>query len=160
MSCGPVLHFCQVPSKYSKGYSRYRADKKFYAYADANANRIFACGGGGGGHNLLNLSWIERTRNLFQIKQRVITPKIRMAELSILYATCRLALSYISTKSHQNIPKGIQVTEQTRSFTLVPMLTPTRSLVVVVVGHNLLNLSWIIKSIFKEYGAFKRRAGF
>ena len=25
---GPVLHFCQVPSKYSKGYSSYRADKK------------------------------------------------------------------------------------------------------------------------------------
>ena len=83
-----------------------------------------------------------------------------MAELSILYVTCHLALSYISTKSHQNIPKGIQVTERTRSFTLVPMPTPTRSLVVVVVGHNLFNLSWIIKSIFKEYGAFKRRAGF
>ena len=27
-SSGPVLHFCQVPSKYSKGYSSYRADKK------------------------------------------------------------------------------------------------------------------------------------
>ena len=24
----PVLHFCQVPSKYSKGYSSYRADEK------------------------------------------------------------------------------------------------------------------------------------
>ena len=28
MSFGPVLHFCQVPSKYSEGYSSYRADKK------------------------------------------------------------------------------------------------------------------------------------
>ena len=28
MSSGPVLHFCQVPSKYSKGYSSYRTDKK------------------------------------------------------------------------------------------------------------------------------------
>ena len=27
-SSGPVLHFCQVPSKYSKGYSSYRADEK------------------------------------------------------------------------------------------------------------------------------------
>ena len=27
-SSGPVLHFCQVPSKYSKGYSSYSADKK------------------------------------------------------------------------------------------------------------------------------------
>ena len=28
MSSAPDLHFCQVPSKYSKGYSSYRADKK------------------------------------------------------------------------------------------------------------------------------------
>ena len=27
-SSGPVLHFCQVPSKYSEGYSSYRADTK------------------------------------------------------------------------------------------------------------------------------------
>ena len=27
-SSGPVLHICQVPSKYSKGYSSYRADEK------------------------------------------------------------------------------------------------------------------------------------
>ena len=43
-------------------------------------------------------------------------------ELSFLYATHRLLLFYISTKCHQNIPKSIQVTEQTRSF------TPMRSL--------------------------------
>ena len=67
----------------------------------------------------------ERTRNLFQIKQRVITPKVRKAELSFLYATSRLVLFYISTKYHQNIPNGIQVTEWTRSFT--PMLTPMGS---------------------------------
>ena len=35
-SC-PDLHFYQVSSKYSKGYSSYRADKKFYA--DANGIR-------------------------------------------------------------------------------------------------------------------------
>ena len=28
MSSGPILHFCQVPSKYSKGCSSYRADEK------------------------------------------------------------------------------------------------------------------------------------
>ena len=28
MSSGPILHFCQVPSKYSQGYSSYRADPK------------------------------------------------------------------------------------------------------------------------------------
>ena len=62
-SSGPDLHFYQVSSKYSKGYSSYRADKKFYA--DADAKRIspknnmspHPCGlcvcvygGGGGGH--------------------------------------------------------------------------------------------------------------
>ena len=34
MSSGPFLHFYQVSSKYSKGYSCYRADKKFHADAD------------------------------------------------------------------------------------------------------------------------------
>ena len=47
--------------------------------------------------------WVTgRTRNLFQIKQRVVTPKVRMPELSILYVTCQLVLIYISTKYHQN----------------------------------------------------------
>ena len=55
----------------------------------------------------------ERTRNLFQIKQRVITPKVKKPELSILYAKRHLVLIYVSTKYHQNIPKGIQVTERT-----------------------------------------------
>ena len=72
----------------------------------------------------------ERTRNLFQIKQRVISPKVRMAELSFLYATCRrLVLFYISTKYHQNIPKGIQVTELCRSL--------KRVIKVYVVGSHL-----------------------
>ena len=31
LSSGPALHFYQVSSEYSKGYSNYRADKKFYA---------------------------------------------------------------------------------------------------------------------------------
>ena len=68
-SSGPVLHFCQVPSKYSKGYLSYRVD----------------------------------TKSFFQRKQKVLTPKVRKPELSILYATCHLILIYISTKYHQNI---------------------------------------------------------
>ena len=60
MSSGPVLHFYQVSLKYSKGYSSYRADKKFYADADANEIRpknnispspLVGGEGGGGGHN-------------------------------------------------------------------------------------------------------------
>ena len=71
----------------------------------------------------------ERTRNLFQTKQRKITPKVKKPELSFLYTTCRLVLFYISTKYQQNIPKGIQVTKWTRRFmlTLTPMPTPTGS---------------------------------
>ena len=37
-SSGPVLHFYQVSSKYSKGYLNYRADNKFYTNADSDAN--------------------------------------------------------------------------------------------------------------------------
>ena len=71
-SSDPVLNFCQVPSKYSKGYSSYRADEK----------------------SISN-------------KQREITPKVRKAELSFLYATRLLVLFYISTKYHKNIPKDL-----------------------------------------------------
>ena len=39
----PVLHFYQVSSKYSKEYSSYRADKKFYANAEADANTNGIC---------------------------------------------------------------------------------------------------------------------
>ena len=49
----------------------------------------------------------EQTRNLFQTKQRTITPKVRKPELSFLYATCHLVLFYNSTKYHKNIPKGL-----------------------------------------------------
>ena len=90
---GPVLHFCQIQSKYSKGHSSYRADTKS-----------------------------------FSNKTRVITPKVRKQELSILYVTRHLVLISLSTKYHQNIPKGIQVTEWTRSFTLTLKPMPMGSI--------------------------------
>ena len=43
-------------------------------------------------------------------------PKVRQAELSFLYVTRPLVLFYISAKCHQNIPKGIPVTVQTRNL--------------------------------------------
>ena len=43
-------------------------------------------------------------------------PKVRKAELSFLYKTCRLVLFYISVKYHRNIPKGIPETEQMRNL--------------------------------------------
>ena len=49
----------------------------------------------------------EQMRNLFQTKQREITPQVRKPELSFLYATLRPVLFYISTKYHKNIPKRV-----------------------------------------------------
>ena len=46
-------------------------------------------------------------------------PKVRKAELSFFYATSRLVLFYISTMYHQNIPKGIWVTERTRNQCII-----------------------------------------
>ena len=58
----------------------------------------------------------QGTWNLFQTKQSEIIPKVSKPELSFLYVTRRLVLFYNSSKYHQNIPKGIQVTEPTRKF--------------------------------------------
>ena len=78
-SSGPVLHFCQVPSKYTTRYSSYRADTKSFSNKTKGDNS-----------------------------------KSKKGRLSCL------VLFYISTKYHQNIPKGTQVTEQKRSFTPTP----------------------------------------
>ena len=43
-------------------------------------------------------------------------PKVRKTELSFLFMTHCLVLFYISAKYHQNIPKGIPVSEQTRNL--------------------------------------------
>ena len=43
-----------------------------------------------------------------------ITKKVLRRELSLLYATHRHDLFYITVKYHQNIPNGIQVIERTR----------------------------------------------
>ena len=59
---------------------------------------------------------MKSMHNHCQIQQREITPKVRKAELSFLYLTCRLVLFYISTQYHQTIPKGIRVTEWTRNL--------------------------------------------
>ena len=53
--------------------------------------------------------------NHCQTLQREITPKVRKAELSFLYATRRLVLFYISTKYHENIPKDLCLTERKRN---------------------------------------------
>ena len=75
------------------------------------------------------------------IKQRVITPKVRKPELSILYVTSHLILIYNFTKYHQNIPKGIQLTERTRSFTQT--LTPT--------GDTILSAFFVLKHVSSAF---------
>ena len=139
-----------IPSKYHrnipKGYLSYRADTKSFSNKTKGDNSkskkgkvVILVRDTSSGPVLhffhrnipKGIRVTERTQNLFQIKQRVITPKVRKAELSFLYATRRLVLFYISTKYHQNIPRDIQVTERTRSFTptqtltLTPTPTPT-----------------------------------
>ena len=54
--------------------------------------------------------------NHCQIQQTEISPKVRKAALSFLYATLCLVLFYISTKNHQNFSNGIQITEWTQKL--------------------------------------------
>ena len=57
-----------------------------------------------------------------------MTPKVRKAELSFLYMSCRLVLFYISTTYHKNIPKGLWLTEQTQNLFQIKqrVITPKR----------------------------------
>ena len=81
MSPRPVLHFYQKSSKYSKGYSSYRADKKFYANADADAdadaeangirpkNNMSPPFGRGKGHNSQKIHKIASSLKCLQMVQ-------------------------------------------------------------------------------------------
>ena len=60
----------------------------------------------------------EWTQNQILTQEGEITPKVKKPELSILYPTHLLVLFYISTKYHQNIPKGIRVKERTQNHIL------------------------------------------
>ena len=122
MSSCPVLHFYQVPSKYSEGHSSYRADKKSISNKTKGDNSkskkgrvvivtcrlvLFYISIRYHQNILKGIPVTEQTRNLFQTKQREITPKVKKPDLSFLYVTCGLVLFYICTKYHKNIPKGL-----------------------------------------------------
>ena len=140
MSSCPVLHFCQVPSKYSKGYSSYRADEKYISnktkeitpkvrkpelsflyvthhlvlfYISTNYHKNIPKG----------IQLTERTQYQWIItvkyNKRDIMPKVRKEELSFLYKTCCLVLFYISTKYHKNIPNGLWLTERTQNQCII-----------------------------------------
>ena len=58
----------------------------------------------------LGIPVIEQTRNLFQTLSNITkgyNAKVIKVELSLLYATRRLVLFYISNKYHKNISKGL-----------------------------------------------------
>ena len=124
MLSGPVFHYCQVSSKYSKECSTYIVDTKsthnqcqikqweittkvrkaelsfLYYYLFYSSTRYH--------QNILKgIPVTEQTRNLFQTKQREIIPRVRKPELSFLYVIRHLVLFYISTKYHKNIPKDL-----------------------------------------------------
>ena len=99
---GPVLHIYQVSSKYSKGYSSYRADKKSDADADANGlhpknNMTPPLGGWGGGGDINmflffseNRLWstnLNECHSLFSGKNKKYF-KISSAEIYIKHAEC------------------------------------------------------------------------
>ena len=92
---GPVLHFCQVPSKYSKGYSCYRVDTKSFSnktkgYNSKSKNARVA--------NLVCDMSSHPDLHFYQV-QRVITPKVRKPELSILYVTLHPDLHFYQVSS-------------------------------------------------------------
>ena len=99
MSSNPVLHLYQVPSKYSKRYLNYRADTQSLSNktkGDNSKNKkarviILVCDMLS--HPVLHfyhqnipkgIQVTEQILNLFQTKQREITPKVRKQELSFL----------------------------------------------------------------------------
>ena len=72
MSSDLVLHFYQVSSKYSKEYSSYRVDKKFYKDALSPKNKMFplrlvvcVCGGVGGAGGVEGWGGEQTARVLF-----------------------------------------------------------------------------------------------
>ena len=65
--------------------------------------------------NILNgFQVMHRTQNCIWNDQEEITQKVWKRELSFLYVPHRHDLFYITVKYHQNIPKGIQITERTQ----------------------------------------------
>ena len=125
MSSGPVLHYYQLSSKYSKECLTYIADTKSIhnqcqrettakgrkaelSFLYGTHHLVLFYSSSRYHQNILKgIPVTEQTRNPFQTKQREINPEVRMPELSFLYTTHHLVLFYISTKDHKNIPKGL-----------------------------------------------------
>ena len=91
-------------------------------------------------------------------------PKVRKAELSFLYLTHHLVLFYISITYHQNIAKGIQVTEQTRNLFQTKQWETTPKVrkpeLSILSQHVVLSCSTSLPSIIKIFQrVFKLQSG-
>ena len=121
-SSRPVLHFYQVPSNYSEGYSSYWADTKSISNKTKGNNfkikkaRVVILVKDTSFHPVIYFYQVQSkySKGYFsyradvksiQTKRREITPEVRKPELSFLYATRHLILFYISTKYHKIFQK-------------------------------------------------------
>ena len=86
----PFLHFCQVPSKYSEGYTSYRADPKFFSNKTKGDNSKSKKAW------VVNLVWNTTSSR----------PDLNFYQVSSKYSK-----GFSSDRA--DIPKGFQVTERT-----------------------------------------------
>ena len=124
-----VLHFYQV---YCEGYSSYKADTK----SNSNTREITPKESQSCHSCMQHVIWscstflpfiikifgrvfVLQSRHKIKLKHKKKTPKVRKPKLSFLYVTRRLVLFYISTKYHENIPKGIRLTGRTQNQCII-----------------------------------------
>ena len=96
-------------------------------------------------HNILKgVCVTEQMGNQFQTQEGEITPKVRKPKLSFLYVAGHLVLFYISTKYHQNIPKGYSTyradTKSLHNHSQIQqreIMPKVRKAVVIFVSHTL-----------------------
>ena len=135
-SSWPVLHSCEVPWLYSKGYSSYRADTKLnMKWPGGNNSKsviarvaVLVCDTSSWPvlHNYKVSSWYSKQFSSYRADMKLHLKPSRgnnlvwKGELSFLYATHRHDLFYTTVVYHDYIPKGIQVMERTGNLHLKP----------------------------------------
>ena len=139
-SSGPILHFYQVSSKYSKGSLTYRADTILSNItkgdnAKSKKARVVILVRNTSSGPILHFYQVSKKYSKGSLTYRADTilsnitkgdnAKSKKDRIAILVRDI-LVLFYISAKYHQNIPKGIRVTKRTRNLFQIKqrVLTP------------------------------------
>ena len=122
-----VLHFYQVSSKYSKGYSCYRADRESISNTRGDNSKskkakVVILVRDTSSSPVLHFYQCHKNISKGYSTYTADTKSMQNHCQIFLYATHRLVLFYICTKYHQNIPKGIQFTERTRNQCIITVL--------------------------------------